>query len=191
VIAIVGVGALGSHAALALRNHPQGLRVIDFDRVESKNILAQFHTKMSLQKNKARAFEQAMKGLFGVRTVSSSPHRLTNDNSDILLSDAELVMDCTDNLVARCFILSIVNKLKIPCIHGALSGDGKFARIVWSELFVPDEEGEEGEATCMDGENLPFFMMTGALLAAVAQDFLETGRKANFQGTPSGFIKLS
>jgi len=189
MITIIGVGALGSHVALALRNLKQGLRVIDFDNVEQKNVLAQFHTKMSLRRNKAHALSQTFQGLFGVK-VDVVPHKLTNDNKNEVLKGSELLIDCTDNITAREIIKCWAKDNQIPCLHGALSADGTFARIIWDEVFVADAEGNEGEATCIDGEHLPFFMLAASTMAIEAERFLKSGKKHSIQLTPSGTIRL-
>lgn len=190
MIVIVGAGALGSHVALFLRNLSQPLKVVDFDRVEQKNTLAQFHTKMSLRKNKANALAQAMAGMF-TRHVQSVPHKLAKDNVNSVLKDADLVIDCTDNIAARNVIQGFVTDVDTPCLHGALSADGTFARVMWAEDFVADAEGEDGEATCIDGEHLPFFAAAAAYLAVEAQRFLSTGKKQSFQLTPAGLVRLT
>ena len=189
MITIIGAGALGSHVALFLRNLKHKLRVIDFDRVEQKNTMAQFHTKMSLRQNKAEATRVAMKGMFGTN-IESRPYKLSGDNVDALLDGSDLVIDCTDNIAARRLIKGHCSD-SIPCLHGALSADGTFARIMWAEDFVADAEGEEGEVTCIDGEHLPFFAAAASYLAIEAQRFLETGKKSSFQLTPAGLIRLT
>ena len=193
MIVIVGAGALGSHVVLLLRNLKHKIRVIDFDKVEQKNILAQFHTKMSLRKNKSMALEAAMRGMFGlsVLDIEARPHKLTKDNVDALLDDAALVIDCTDNIAARNTIQGYVTDVALPCLHGSLSADGTFARIMWTEHFEADAEGEDGEATCIDGEPLPFFGAAAAYMAIEAQRFLTTGKKQSFQLTPAGIIRLT
>jgi hypothetical protein len=65
------------------------------------------------------------------------------------------------------------------------------ARVIWTEHFTADKEGEEGQATCEDGQNLWFHAMAAAVLAQAAQKFLETGEKHSFQLTPSALIRLS
>lgn len=189
-VVIVGVGALGSNLVFFARNWEQGLRVVDFDRIEQKNILAQFHTRMALRRNKAQALQQAMQGMFGVR-IEAVPYRLTPDNAEEILGGAELVIDCTDNAEARRTIQSYVRDNNVPCLHGALSADGSFGRIVWDDSFQIDEEAEEGHATCEDGEALPFFGFAAAHLANVAQRFLQSGKKASYQLGPSSLIRLS
>ena len=47
-VVVVGVGALGSHAVLLCRSLPIDMVLVDDDRVESKNLLAQAHARPSL-----------------------------------------------------------------------------------------------------------------------------------------------
>ncbi len=189
MIVIVGAGALGSHVALFLRNLDRPIKIVDFDRVEQKNCQSQVHTKMSLGKNKAQAIAQTFQGLFGVK-VTPVPHKLTSGNVDALINDAELVIDCTDNIAARKVIQEFVSEQAIPCVHGGLSGDGDFARILWTEDFVPDAESGDG-ATCEDGEALPFFAMVAGMMSVEVKRFLDTGKKSGWQLTPSGILRLT
>lgn len=189
-VVIIGVGALGSHVALFGRNWKEGLTVVDFDSIESKNVQSQFHTKMALRRNKAEAVKQAFQGMFGTQ-VKAVPHKLTKDNVETLLGGATLVLDCTDNAEARRLIQGYVKKHGTPCLHGALSADGSFGRVVWTEMFALDEEGAEGQATCEDGVNLPFHGVVASQIALVAQRFLTLGEKRSYQITPTGIIRLS
>lgn len=189
MITIVGVGALGSHVALFLRNEPEGLKVVDFDKVETKNTQAQFHSTMNLGKNKAVALRQAFQGLFEVK-VLACPRKLETANAYTLLSSSALVIDCTDNIAARKLISTSCKNEMIPLLHGCLSAAGDLARIVWEENFVPDAEGDE-KATCVDGEHLPFFAAAAAFLAVEAQNFLKMGKKRSWQLTPSGILRIA
>lgn len=189
-ITVVGVGAFGSNAVLALRNLKSKIRVVDFDTIERKNVMSQMHTLMSLRQNKALAIQKALSGLFGVQ-VEAIPHRLTKDNSQALLGGSSLVIDGTDNIEARRVISLYVRANNIPCLHGGLSADGTFARVMWNELFEPDAEGAEGQATCEDGEHLPFFMMAASVMATTVQLFLKTGKRQSFQITPGNVMRLA
>jgi len=191
MIVIIGAGALGSHVAMILRNiEKQTLKVVDFDKVEQKNIQAQFHTKMGLRRNKAQALAQAMQGMFDVK-IEAVPHKLTADNALEVIGGPDLLIDCTDNIKARKLIATYADTQGIPCLHGALSADGTFGRMMWSEEFTPDAEGEEGEATCEAGEALPFFVSVAAMIAIEAQRFLKTGKKISMQFTPTGAVRLT
>jgi predicted ThiF/HesA family dinucleotide-utilizing enzyme len=189
-VTIVGAGALGSHLVLLAREWEAELRVIDFDRVEAKNIRAQFHTRLGSGKNKARAIQAAMKSLFGVKLAAFSA-RLVDSNAEELLGGSDLVVDCTDNIAVRQVVQGFCRSGDIPCLHGCLSAGGDFARIIWTEHFVPDREEAEGQATCEDGRNLPFHGLAGALLAWVAQRFLEDGVRQSFQVTAGAVVRLA
>lgn len=189
MIVIVGVGALGSHVALLGRNWKPGLKLVDHDRVEMKNVLAQFHGKQGVGKNKAQGLAQGLLGFFGIR-AEAVPHKITSDNADVLLRGSELVLDCTDNVEARRVITESTMRLGLPCLHGALSADGSFGRVVWAEHFRPDTE-TPGQATCEDGEFLPFFGQVGGVMAGAAQQFLRTGAKQSFQVLPGAVIRLT
>jgi hypothetical protein len=190
MIIIVGAGALGSHVALLLRNEDFGIKVVDFDRVEKKNTMSQFHTKMGLGKNKAKALQQSMAGLFDTQ-IHAIPYKLTDNNVAPLLTGAELVIDCTDNIEARTLIQNFCKSNNYDCLHGALAASGDFSRVMWTEHFAPDAESQEGEATCEDGEHLPFIMATSSWMAVVAQHFLGTNKKKSYQLTPSGVTRLA
>jgi molybdopterin/thiamine biosynthesis adenylyltransferase len=189
-VVIVGVGALGSHLVLMARNWGVNLRVVDFDKVESKNTQSQFHTKMGQGKNKAKAMQALMQGLFGLHVMAFSS-KLESNNRFQLLGETELIVDCTDNIAARKIIQGFAAEYQVACLHGGLSAAGDLARVVWTEHFVPDAEGEEGEATCEDGQNLPFHALAAALMAQAAQKYLEEGVKQSWQLTPSTLLRLT
>ena len=188
-IVIVGVGALGSHVALLGRNWTEGLKLIDYDRVEMKNTQAQFHGRQGLSKNKAKGLAQALHSLFRA-SVEPVPHKLTDDNAEALLGGSRLVLDCTDNIEAREVIQRAVKAHGLPCLHGAVNAEGTFGRVVWTQDFVPDGGSPPGTPTCEDGEFLPFFALVSAQIAWAAQRFLRTGQKQSFQMSPGGMIRL-
>ena len=186
-IVIVGLGANGSHTATALRN-AGALKLVDFDRVEQKNTLAQMHGKMGLRRNKAQAMGQRFQGEWGQR-VEVVPHKVTDDNAKVILGGADLVIDCTDNIAARACIKQYCVAEGIPLLHAALSADGHFGQIIWTEFFKAD--GEEGDgATCEDGDNLPFHFLMGGLIAQTAKTFLTSGKQHNWQVTSAGITRV-
>lgn len=187
-LVIVGVGALGSHVVLLLRNVGATLKCIDFDRVEQKNVASQFHTKMGVGKSKTEALKQTMNGLFGVK-LDTVPHKLTADNAKELLGGADLVIDCLDNAPSREVVQEFVRRSNIPCLHGALDANGSFGRVVWDESFKIDSGSAPGTATCEDGEHLPFIAITASYLAQAAKDFLTKGKKTGYEVTPAGAMR--
>lgn len=189
-VTVVGVGALGSHFLLFGRNLGVNFRVIDFDRIESKNVQSQFHTKMGQGKNKAKAIQTALQGMFGLK-VSAMTSKLMGNNRVPLLSESDLIVDCTDNFKARDILKEYAEEFEVPCLHACLSADGQFSRLIWTEDFAPDMEDVEGEATCEDGENLPFHAMAGAVMVEVVKAFLNSGAKRSWQLVPGKITRLT
>ena len=187
-ITIVGVGALGSHVCLLLRNCGSSLNIIDFDRVEQKNTASQFHGKPSVGKSKVQSLQQTMQFLFGLK-IGTIPHKLTGDNDDALLSSADLILDCLDNGESRRILQNFARRSHKPCLHGALAADGAFGRVIWDEDFVIDDVAT-GAATCENGEFLPFIVNVSAYMAQAVQAFLKNGEKRGYQVFPHGVTKI-
>lgn len=188
-ITVVGVGALGSHLVLLLRNMPCVLKVVDYDKVENKNVASQFHGVGQVGKAKVQALQATMNFLFK-RKIETIPHKLVRDNVPQLLGGSDLVIDCLDNGASRRLVQAFVREQKIPCLHGALAADGGFGRIVWDERFEIDDETAGAAATCEDGAHLPFISITASLLAKAAQDFVLGGQKRAYQVHPGGVFTV-
>jgi siroheme synthase (precorrin-2 oxidase/ferrochelatase) len=185
-VIVVGTGALGSHAVQFLRNSEANILMVDFDRVERKNTLSQFHAQNAVGKNKVVALQQLMQFLFNVK-IGAIPHRLTSLNASEILGGSDLILDCLDNGESRRIVQTFARERKIPCLHGALAGGGQFALCAWDESFKIDDESP-GIATCEDGDFLPFIVVAAAHLAMAAQIFLRTGKKTGFQIIPTGAV---
>lgn len=175
-VVFCGVGALGSTAAVLCRNLDATLVFLDFDRVESKNLLAQAYVKQSVGKNKAEALKLQLLNFHGVKAESFGV-RVTAENVAQLTKDAVLIVDCFDNAASRRLLSAHARKLGAPLLHAAVSGDGTFGLVRWDERFVPDAEDVAGQATCEGGEHLPLIGLLGAALARTIQDFLKAGTR--------------
>ena len=184
-VVIFGIGALGSHLVQFVRNEHADLVVVDFDRVEARNTLSQFHGNPGVGKSKVDALKQLMAFLFK-RNLQVVGHKLVENNIDVLLKDATLVVDCLDNLASRKLVQDYVRKHNVPCLHGALAPGGAFGRVIWDEEFAIDSEVGAGAATCEDGEFLPFIALTAAYMARAVQIFLRTKKKVGFSISPVG-----
>lgn len=193
-IVVVGVGALGSHVVPLLRNLKDvTLKVIDDDRVEAKNVQSQFHGKPNVGKSKVQSMQNAMNFLFGLK-VEGVPHRLVQTNVYELLGTASLVLDCLDNGASRQIIQTFVRhdfmgRSGIPCLHGAVDGDGIYGRVCWDEHFTIDHEDVVGAPTCENGEHLPFLSIVASFMAQSAKVFLTQNRKVGYEINRSGVIQ--
>ena len=189
MLIVVGVGALGSHLVQFIRNEKVDIRIIDFDRVEQKNVMSQFHGKPGVGKNKVAALQQTMDFLFK-RQLSVVSNKLVAENIEVLMKDATLVVDCLDNGASRKLVQDYVRAHALPCLHGALAPGGEFGRAIWDDQFVIDSEVGAGAATCEDGEFLPFIALTAAYMARAVQLFLKDGKKIGFSISPVGVVAI-
>ena len=184
-IVICGVGALGSTAAWACRNLDATLRLVDFDRVESKNLLAQAYVKQSVGKNKATAMKLQLANFFGVK-VEAFGVRLVENNADEILAAGDLLVDCFDNLASRVIVSTYARAHDKPCLHAALSADGRYGLVRWDDQFQPDEEDQAGQATCEGGEHLPMITLIAATLARTIQEFTNDAPRLSSMVSLSG-----
>lgn len=188
-LVVVGAGALGSHAVQFLRNAGVAIRVVDFDRVEQRNVASQFHGRGAVGRSKVVSLQQGMQFYFGAK-IEAVPHKLTVDNARELLGRTDLVLDCLDNGEGRRVVQQLVRDTATACVHGALAADGGFGRVVWDEQFEIDDEPEAGAATCEDGAHLPFIAITSAYLAHAAQQYVATGRKLGYHVHAGGAVLI-
>src|SRR5690349_10658494 len=143
-IVFCGVGAIGSTAAVLCRNLEATLVFIDFDRVESKNLLAQAFVKQSVGKNKADALKAQLLNFHGVKAEAFGV-RLTEQNVEALCGAADLIVDCFDNAASRTVVSTFARAQGKALVHAALAGDGTFGLIRWDERFTPDAEDQQGQ----------------------------------------------
>ena len=189
-IVICGVGALGSTAVQYLRNVEAELRLVDFDRVESKNLAAQWFVKQSLGKNKAEAIRLQLANFYGAKAEAMGV-RLAPTNAAQLLADCALAVDCFDNAESRLTLAAAARTASVPLVHAALAADGTFGLVRWDERFTPDREDTAGQATCEGGEHLPMIGLVAATLARAIQDFVRNGARNDFMISLSGIVRTT
>lgn len=184
-IVFCGVGALGSGAVMLCRNLPAELVLVDFDRVESKNLLSQAFVKPSVGKNKAEALKLQLANFHGLKAESFGV-RLSTDNASTLLARATLLVDAFDNAASRRLLSEHARATGTPLVHAAVSADGSFGLVRWDERFTADEEDEPGQATCEGGEHLPMIGLVVASLARVIEAFVVRGEQHDAMVSPAG-----
>lgn len=189
-IVVCGVGALGSTAVQYLRNLEAELRLVDFDRVESKNLAAQWFVKQSLGKNKAEAIRLQLANFYGTKSEAMGV-RLGANNARQLLDGCALAVDCFDNADSRLVLSESARAANVPLVHAALAADGTFGMVRWDERFVPDREDVEGQATCEGGEHLPMIGLIGATVARAIQDFLKREERHDYLVSLSGVTRTT
>ena len=187
-IVICGVGALGSTAALFCRSLAVELRLVDFDRVESKNLSAQWFVKQSVGKNKAEALRLQLANFYGLKAEARGV-KLMASNAAQLLDGCDLAVDCFDNADSRLVLSEAARAANMPLVHGALAADGTFGLVRWDQRFVADREDTEGQATCEGGEHLPIIGVMGATLARAIQELVTSGAQHDYMVSLSGVVR--
>jgi molybdopterin-synthase adenylyltransferase len=131
---IVGMGALGTVISNHLVRSGVGqVRIIDRDLVELSNLQRQtLYDEDDARENlpKVIAAEKKLKKINSEVKVEAIIADLTLDNAEDLLSGFDVIVDGTDNFMARYLINDVAVKHGIPWVYGgAVSSRGMFAAI--------------------------------------------------------------
>ena len=187
-VCVVGCGAIGANLAetLARMGLPQ-MRLIDFDRVEPRNLSTQPFWRSDVGQLKARALARLLYRATQCRAEAIA-ERLTGENAVKLLSGSDLVIDCLDNSASRLAVQKAVRQLSLPCLHVGFSGDG-YGEVIWDEHYaVPDD------SHIVDPCDYPFTRPLMHLLVGVTAEtvvrFLLSGERFNWTVTLSD-MKIS
>nr|WP_218970309.1 ThiF family adenylyltransferase [Mesobacillus jeotgali] len=131
---IVGMGALGTVISNHLVRSGVGhVRIIDRDLVELSNLQRQtLYDEEDARENlpKVIAAEKKLKKINSEVRVEAVIADLTLDNAEDLLAGFDVIVDGTDNFMARYLINDVAVKYGIPWVYGgAVSSRGMFAVI--------------------------------------------------------------
>src|SRR6266581_3351267 len=99
-ILFCGGGALGSHGLFLARDPEHELAVIDFDRVETKNLASQWFVKQMVGKHKATALKMQLRNFYDVK-LQDYTVKLTTLIVDTILGEAGVVVECFANAESR------------------------------------------------------------------------------------------
>lgn len=133
-VTIVGCGALGSMTAMALARAGIGaIRLIDRDIPELSNLPRQvLFDEQDIQKGlpKAAAAKHHLSRINSEITLEETVADLTADNADNLLSNADCIVDGTDNFEARFLINEFCCREQKNWVYGgAIAAEGRVLAI--------------------------------------------------------------
>ncbi len=118
LVAIVGLGALGSMAAELLARSGVSLLLFDRDLVEESNLQRQLYARREVGKSKAEALKEKIKEI--APEIKMEAHAVQIQNSNLhLLDSADLIIDGTDNLQTRFLLNEYCRKNQKFWIYGA------------------------------------------------------------------------
>lgn len=159
-ILVVGAGGLGCPALLYLAGAGIGqIGIIDNDVVEVSNLHRQvLHTTTNVGKFKCESAKEYLNKLNPNVSITTYPYKLTNENAFDIISQYDLVLDCTDAPAIR----YLINDVSVLCGKTIVSGSGLKADGQLSILnfdnygpcyrcFYPTPPSPDSITTCSDG----------------------------------------
>lgn len=122
LIAVIGLGAVGSNSAALLARAGANLLLIDRDVVELENLQRQnLYSENDIGKEKAIVARNILKSVNSEIKINANVADL-NFKSINMLDKADLILDCTDNLETRFLINEYCLKNKKPWIYAGVTG---------------------------------------------------------------------
>lgn len=121
-VLIIGAGGLGCPVLQYLAAAGVGrLTVVDFDIVDLSNLQRQvLFTTNDIGKSKAVVAKKRLLQLNAEITVEAINDKLNDSNADQLISDADIVVDASDNFTTRFLLNRYCAKHRIPLVYGAI-----------------------------------------------------------------------
>ena len=175
---IVGAGGLGSPAALYLASAGVGkITLADDDTVDFTNLQRQImHTQARVGEPKALSGQQALAAINPEIEIVPMTRRLGGNDLNMLVAEADLVLDCTDNFATRHAINRACVRQRKPLVSGAaIRFDGQVSVYdlrrndspCYHCLFPEGEDVEEVRCAVM-GVFAPLTGIVGSMQAAEA-----------------------
>lgn len=179
---IVGAGGLGSPAALYLAAGGVGtLTICDFDVVDLTNLQRQIlHTTAAVGMNKAVSARNALLAINPELQINTVETKSSADEFAKLITQADVVLDCSDNFATRYTLNKLCVALKKPLVSGAaLAFEGQVTVYDMRHDSSPcyhclfPDNGEDTDLRCAtNGVFAPLVGMIGTTQAAEAMKLL-------------------
>lgn len=111
VVAVCGLGGLGSNIAVALARAGIGkLILIDFDRVDISNLNRQQYKAVQVGAYKSDALNANIKEIAPYVNVDAHNKRITEENLYELLCGADIICEAFDNAEAKAMLVNCVSE---------------------------------------------------------------------------------
>jgi adenylyltransferase/sulfurtransferase len=175
---VVGAGGLGSPVALYLAASGLGrLTVCDHDKVDLTNLQRQIaHDTATIGLPKVESARRRLQLINPQTRVDAIEERVAGERLERLVSDADVVIDATDNFATRHAINRACVKFRKPLVSGAgIRFDGQIAVFDLRRADSPcyhclfPEQGELEEMRCaVMGVFAPLVGIVGSVQAAEA-----------------------
>ena len=179
---IIGAGGLGCPAALYLGSAGVGrITIVDDDRVDATNLQRQIaHTTARIGLLKVDSVREAVAAINPDIEVVSVAQRADDERLNVLVQQADVVLDCSDNFATRHAINRACVKHRKPLVSGAaMRFDGQIAVYdarradspCYGCVFPETEQAPEANCATM-GVFAPLVGVIGTIQAAEALKLL-------------------
>lgn len=179
---IIGAGGLGCPAALYLGSAGVGrITLVDDDRVDATNLQRQIaHSTARIGLLKVDSVREAVAAINADVKVVCIAQRATDELLDVLVQQADVVLDCSDNFATRHAINRACVKHRKPLVSGAaMRFDGQIAVYdarradspCYACVFPETEQAPEANCATM-GVFAPLVGVVGSVQAAEALKLL-------------------
>lgn len=121
---VVGAGGLGSTALYFIAGAGVGnITIADGDNVTVSNLHRQIlYSTKDVGKNKAVTATEHLRDLNPNIEIKAIPHHITSDNATDLITNSDIVIDCTDNFKTRFLLGDLSRQYNIPLVFAAIFG---------------------------------------------------------------------
>jgi len=176
-VLIIGAGGLGSPAALYLASSGVGqITLCDDDNVDLSNLQRQIahNNSSSIGQNKAVSARKTLLALNPEIAVTALTQRLSDKSLQTAVSEADAVLDASDNFATRFMLNDACVKARTPLVSGAAirlsgqicvfrndGGNSPCYRCLYDESTLADEEN-----CAQSGVFAPLTGIIGSMMAA-------------------------
>ena len=109
VVAVCGLGGLGSNIAIALARAGVGtLILMDFDKVDLTNLHRQQYKASQIGRYKTDALAENLREIAPYVQIRTATVRITGENYASLLADADIICEAFDNAEAKAMLTNRV-----------------------------------------------------------------------------------
>ncbi|MGF1490808.1 MAG: ThiF family adenylyltransferase [Prochloraceae cyanobacterium] len=175
-LTICGAGALGANITENLaRSGFNKIKVIDFDRVEERNLSTQPYYRSDVGAFKAKILANNLYRAIGTK-IEIQTKKLTATNAAQLLKNTNLVIDTFDNSVSRKIVKDYCLNSNLPCFHAGLTAD--YAEIIWNDIYKVPSDVNDDICDYPLARNL--VILTVAVASEVAIQFVISRKLSNY-----------
>jgi len=175
-LTICGAGALGANITENLaRSGFNKIKVIDFDRIEERNLSTQPYYRSDVGAFKAKILANNLYRAIGTK-IEIQTKKLTATNAAQLLKNTNLVIDTFDNSFSRKIVKDYCLNSNLPCFHAGLTAD--YAEIIWNDIYKVPSDVNDDICDYPLARNL--VILTVAVASEVAIQFIISRKLSNY-----------